>query len=58
MFLQLRPFLHTDMTQVVEIISQVRVNIMGADVLAMQGVRASATMVLTKLNRNNLVLTH
>ena len=31
------------------------VNIMAADVLATQGARASATMILTKLNRDNSV---
>ena len=35
--------LHIDMTQVVEIL----VNIMAADDLAMQGARASPTMILT-----------
>ena len=55
-------FLHVDMTQVVEILPQVRrtylsymVNIMGADVLATQGARASATMIFTMLNRINSV---
>ena len=32
------------------------VNIMGADVLAMQGARASATMILTMLNKINSVI--
>ena len=48
-----------DMTQVIEILPGVRqelnlfyiVNIMGADVLTMQGARASATMIFTMLNR-------
>ena len=49
-------FLHIDMTQLVEILPQVRqgptylfyiVNIMVADVLATKGARASATMILT-----------
>ena len=31
------------------------VNIMGADVLATQGARASATMIFTLLNQINLV---
>ena len=31
------------------------VKIMGADVLVMQGAMASATMILTMLNRNNSV---
>ena len=55
-------FLHTEMTQVVEILPQLRqdylfyiVNIMGADVLATQGARASATMILAMLNQINLV---
>ena len=34
------------------------VNIMGADVLATQGARASATMIFTKFNRINLVPAH
>ena len=34
------------------------VNIMGADVLATQGARASATMILSVLNRNNSVPAH
>ena len=34
------------------------VNIMDADVLATQGARASATMILTLLNRSNLVPTY
>ena len=54
---------HTDMTQVIEILPQVRqrtypiyiVNIMSADALAMQGDRASATMISTMLYRNNSV---
>ena len=61
-YLQFISFLHTDMTQVVYIpphkISTYLfyiVNIMGTDVLAIQGARASATMILTMLNRNNLV---
>ena len=49
-------FLHTNKTQVVEIPPRVRqgptrlfyiINIMAADVLATQGARASATMILT-----------
>ena len=49
-------FLHIDTMQVVEILPQIRqeptglfciVNIMAADVLATQGARASATMILT-----------
>ena len=62
MYLQFLSFLHTDMTQVVEILSCDKdkdlfyiVNIMGADVLATQGPRASATMILTYLNCDNLV---
>ena len=50
------------MTWVVEILPQVRqelaystVNIMGADVLATQGARASATMIFTVLNWINSV---
>ena len=53
-FHQFLSVLHTDMTQVGEIISHGRqgptyspVNIMGADVLAMQGSRVSAAMILT-----------
>ena len=34
------------------------VNIMGADVLATQEARASATMIFTMLNQNNMVPTH
>ena len=52
-------FFHIGMTQVVEILGRVRprthlfyiVNIMGADVLATQGARASAAMIFTKMNR-------
>ena len=50
------------MTQVVEIIPQegqsipaLHVNIMGAGVLATQGTRASAIMIITMLNRINSV---
>ena len=52
------------MTKVLEILPQVRqelfyiVNIMGADVLVMQGARISATMIFTMLNRINSVRTH
>ena len=51
MYLQLISFLHIDMIQVVEIPPSRTylfyiVNIMGADVLAMQRARASATMIL------------
>ena len=59
-YLHFMSFRHIDMTQVVEILPQVRqectcstVNIMGADVLATQGTRASATMIFTMLNRIN-----
>ena len=56
-------FLHIDLTQVVEILPQVRqggltyptVDIMAADVLATQGARASATMIFTVLNQIDLV---
>ena len=56
-------FLHIDMAEVVEnpSLSKTRtyifyiVNIMGADVLALQGVRASLTMILTMLNRINSI---
>ena len=66
MYLQFTSFLHSDMAQVVELLSRVRqelnlfyiVNSMGADVLETQGARASATMVLTMLNQNNLVFAH
>ena len=52
-------FLHIDMTQVIEILPQVKtrsyliyiVNIMGADVLATQGARSSSTMIFTMLNQ-------
>ena len=52
-------FLHIDMAHVVEIISSVRKRtylfyfaiIMGADALATQRARISATMILTMLNR-------
>ena len=40
-------FLHIDMTQVVGLYLFYIVSIMGADVLAMQGARASAIMILT-----------
>ena len=51
------------MTQVAEILPRVRqelylfciVNIMGADVLATQGARASASMIFTMLDRINSV---
>ena len=53
-------FLHIDMIQVVEILPQIRqgpthylVNIMAAGVLATQGARASAAMLLTQFNRDN-----
>ena len=48
---------HTDLRQAVEILPYVMtllfytVNIMGADVLVMQGARASATMIFTMLNQ-------
>ena len=53
MYLQFTSFLHSDMAQVVELLSRVRqelnlfyiVNSMGADVLETQGARASATTV-------------
>ena len=56
-------FLRIDMTQATEIIPEVRqelaystiVNIMGVDVLATQGARASAAMIFTMLNRINSV---
>ena len=55
MYLQFISFLHTDKSQVAEILPHVRqelnlfyiANIMGADVLATQGARASAFMILT-----------
>ena len=54
MYLHFMSFLRTDKTQVVEIPPRVRqgpvyyiINIMAADVLATQGARASATMILT-----------
>ena len=49
MYAQFMPFLHTDMTQVVEIPPHVR------HVLATEGARASATMMLSMLDWNNLV---
>ena len=63
-------FLHTDMTQVLgtcnwnPFSSRTKtclfymVNIMGVDVLATQGARASATMIFSMLNRNNSVSAH
>ena len=62
-YLPFMSFLHIDMMQVVEILPQVRqelnllyiVNIMGADVLATQGAKASATMIFTMLNQINSV---
>ena len=61
----LMSLLHIDMTQEVEILPQVSqvylfyiVNIMGADVLATQGARAPAPMILTMLNQINSVPTH
>ena len=54
MYLHFMSFLHTDMLKIIEILPRIRpglnlfymVNIMFADVLAMQGARASATMIL------------
>ena len=54
------------MMHVVEILPQIRkriytfylVNIMAAGVLAMQGARASAAMILTQLNGDNSVPAH
>ena len=55
-------FLHADMTQVAETLPQIRqeltystVNIVGADVLATQGARASTTMISTKIKHINSV---
>ena len=55
-------FLHIDITQIVEIFPQVKraylfyiFNIMGVDVLATQGARASGTMILAMLDRINAV---
>ena len=56
-------FLHIDMAQVLKMLPQSKtitylfyiVNIMGADVLATQGGRASGTMILTTLNSINSV---
>ena len=66
MYLQFLSFLHTDITQVVEILPHVTqglylvyiVNILGADDLVMQGAGASATIILTSLDADNLVPTH
>ena len=60
------PFLHIDMTQVVESLSQHAqdntktdlfhiVDIIGADVLATQWARASTPIIFTMLNRINSV---
>ena len=46
---------HIDNTQVLILYLFCIVNIVGADVLAMQGPRASATMELTILNQINSV---
>ena len=53
MYLHFMSFLQIDMAQVIEILPQVRkelsystVSTMGADVLATQGARASATMII------------
>ena len=60
-YLHFISLLHTNKTQVVEIPPRVRqglfyiINIMAADVLATQGARASATMILTYLKRVNSV---
>ena len=49
-------FLHIDMAQVVETLSWLKplifyiVNIMGADILAMQGAKTSATMIFIMLD--------
>ena len=56
MYLRFMSFLHIDM--VVEILTKhlfYIVNVMGADVLATQGTRASATMIVIMLNRINSV---
>ena len=51
MYLQLLSFLHTDIKQVVEILPLLRQeyigNMVGTDVLATQGARASATTIFT-----------
>ena len=56
-------FLHTDVTQVQlksflmdgNYVPILHFNIMGADYMAMQGARASATIILISSNRNNSV---
>ena len=48
-------FLHIDATQVFEILSQIRQEPMAADVMATWGAGASAAMILTYLNPENLV---
>ena len=63
MYLNFISFPNTDTTQVAEVFPQVRqvltqfyiVNIMGADVLTTQEARASTSMIMTMLNRNNSV---
>ena len=60
-YLHFMSFLHTDLTHVVETLNSCKtrtclvykINIMAADDLATQGVRASATMILTMLDRIN-----
>ena len=50
MYLQFISFLHTEMTQVIALDKDLpiyMINIKGADDLATQGARASATMILT-----------
>ena len=55
MYLQFLSFLHTDMTEAVEILVYI-VNIMAADGLVMQEPgRESAARILTKSNRDNSV---
>ena len=65
MDMQFISFLHTNMTQVIEILPHVKqkylfniVNIIVVDVPATQGARASATLIFAMLNPINSVPTH
>ena len=55
MCLEIMLFLHDGCTQTVETFLFYIVNITGADVLAKQGARTSAYIILAKLNRVNSV---
>ena len=62
MYLHFMSFLYIDLIQVVKTLPHVRQELtystMDADILAVQGTRASATMIFLVLNQNNLVPAH